>query len=280
MERWNLSGILSAVVILAVVFTLAGVQHEFGPWLWYKRAAGRRRALTGKDRRQFVARVQRLLPQARDENVVFSLYRESRTRGTKVSITVHSYRYKVYVADRGRLWVIPMDYDTRTRAYTLGEPVLLPEHALRQVDVSGKRGKALTYKLLLENDGQVTEWEMVLAPLCFRRNAHDPFDMVQDTACAEVEKAVQRMARSACDLTPEDLENMRLKNESFLYGTYAACMGAMGLLLTPAGSVPAVAVWFVAAAAMLAVMLAKRQVPKLSALAVAAEAVAAYLILR
>lgn len=279
MERWNLSGILSAVVILAVVFTLTGVGHRFGPWLWYKRAAGRRRALAGEDRRQLVERVRRLLPQARDENLVFSLYHESRTRGSKVSVTVDRYDYKVYVADRGRLWVLPMDYDPRTRAYALGEPALLPEHALRRVDVSGRRGRALTYKLLLETDGQVTERELVLAPLCFRYDAHDPFDMVQDAACGEVEKTVQRMARAACDLTPEDLEKLRLKNECSLYGTYAACTGMLGLLLTPAGALPA-AVCFGAALALLGLMLAKGRAPRFSALAVAAEAAAAYLMLR
>ena len=279
MEHGNMPGIVSAIVILAVVFTLTGVSHRFGPWLWYKRAAGRRRALTGEDRRQLVERVRQLLPQARDENLVFSLYHESRTRGSKVSVTVERYDYKVYVADRGRLWLLPMDYDPRTRAYALGEPVLLPEHALRRVDVSGRRGRALTYKLLLETDGQVTERELVLAPLCFRYNAHDPFDLTQDAACGEVEKTVQRMARSACDLTPEDLEKLRLKNESFLYGTYAACTGMLGLLLTPAGALP-VAVCFAVALVLLGLILVKGRAPQFSALAVAAEAVAAYLMLR
>ena len=47
--------------------------HKVGPIIWAKRAAG---ALEGANRRELVAQVQQLLPQANDGNVVFSLHRE------------------------------------------------------------------------------------------------------------------------------------------------------------------------------------------------------------
>lgn len=73
--------ILTLVLILLFVSAVLARVHEVGPIIWFKRAARRERAQEGTDRWELVARVQQLLPQANDGNVMFSLHRESSASG-------------------------------------------------------------------------------------------------------------------------------------------------------------------------------------------------------
>ena len=92
---------MGALVCLAVFLSLLWARtYERGPLIWLKGVLRRRRAEVGADRRELLARVQSFLPRAGEGNTVFSLYRESTTRGgSKIQITTASYDYKVFVAD-------------------------------------------------------------------------------------------------------------------------------------------------------------------------------------
>lgn len=88
------------------------------------------------------------------------------------------------------------------------------------------------------------------------------------------------MALTACQLTPEELEAGRLKDECSNYGTYAACTGVFGVMFAAAESLPIVLVCFGISLILFFVMLAKKQIPKVSAVVVLIEAAAAYWIMQ
>ena len=163
-------------------FLLARV-YAVGPLVWLKRAALRGRALEGADRRELVARVQQLLPQANDGNVIFSLHREnSSSGGSKVTVISTTYYYNVFVVDGDFLWVLPMSYDKRQRSYQLGTPVRFSASDVRQVRLTGTHGKTLTFHFLLELDGRKLELAMALTPYCFRLSKYYPFTLLQEEA--------------------------------------------------------------------------------------------------
>lgn len=273
--------ILTILLILFVVSAVLAKVYEVGPFIWIKRAARRRRALEGADRRELVARVQQLLPQANDGNVVFSLHRESSASGgSQFTVLSSTYYPMVFVADGDSFWMIPLAYDKWKRSYALGAPEQFSAADVRQMRLTGKRGKTLTFTFLLELDGRKREIDMDLTPLCFRKNRFYPFDFMQDAACDRALQVAEKMALTACQLTPEELEAGRLKDECSNYGTYAACTGVFGVMFAAAESLPIVLVCFGISLILFFVMLTKKQIPKVSAVVVLIEAAAAYWIMQ
>ena len=271
------------ILLLAVLFGCIMVAkiYEVGPVIWAKRAARRGRALEGSDRRELVARVQQLLPQASDGNVVFSLHRESSASGgSQFTILTSTYYPMVFVVDGDSFWMIPMAYDKRKRAYALGVPERFSAGDVRQVCLTGTRGKTMTFNFHLELDGRKREIDMDITPFCFRKNAYYPFDFMQETACDKAVKLAEKMALAACHLTPEDLEAGRVKDECSNYGTYAACFGMFGVMMAAGEILPAVLVCFGVSLVLFGVMLTKRRIPKVSAVVVLIEALIAYSMMR
>ena len=265
------------IFILIVVIIIVGARYGFGPVLWIKRSLGRKRAQEGEDRRELIARVQKLLPQANDDNVVFSMYRERSTRGgSKVTVTTDTYYPRVFVVEEDHFWVIPLSYDKRKRTYRLGEPDIVPEEAVKLVRLTGKRGKNLTCTFYLKTETDSAELAMVLSPLCYRENSFHPFNLLQEAACDRALEAAEKLAYKACHLTPEELEADRLKDECSTYGVYAGCSGMLGVMLTPLESITAVSIPFFAALILFGLMIAKKRIPKFSAIVVIVEAVIAY----
>ncbi len=277
----TISGVVTLLIILVFLSALLARAYEVGPIIWLKRVLRRKRAQEGTDRRELVARVRQLLPQANDDTVVFSLHRESSASGgSKITVLSSTYYPRVFVVDGDSLWMIPMAYDKRRRHYELGEPVQFTADAVRQISLTGTRGKTLTVNFLLELDGRKRDIDMDLTPFCFRKNSFYPFDLMQETACDRALKVAENMARIACNLTPEELEAGRLKEECSQYGTYAACAGIFGVLLTPANNLPIVLACFVISLLLFGRMIAKKQIPKISAIVVLIEAVGAYLLMQ
>ena len=273
--------ILTVLLILLVLFAVLAKFCETGPFIWIKRAACRQRALEGADRRELIARVQQLLPQANDGNVVFSLHRESSARGgSQFTIISSTYYPMVFVADGDSFWMIPLAHDRWKHSYTLGTPQQFSAGDVRQVRLTGKRGTTLTFTFLLELDGRKREIDMDLTPFCFRKNRFYPFNLMQDAACNRAMQLAEQMALAACRLTPEDLEAGRQKSECSNYGTYAACAGVFGVMFAAAGSLPVVLICFGISLIFFFVILSKKQIPKFSAVVVLIEAEVAYLLMR
>ena len=273
--------ILMVLLVLVVASLAMAKVYETGPIIWLKRAARRGRALEGTDRRELVARVQQLLPQANDSNVVFSLHRESSASGgSQFTILSSTYYPMVFVVDGDSFWMIPMAYDKWKRSYALGAPEQFSAADVRQVRLTGTRGKTLTFAFLLELDGRKREIDMDLTPYCFRKNRFYPFDLMQEAACDKAMKLAEQMALTACQLTPEGLEAGRLKDECSNYGTYAGCFGVFGIMFAAAESLPIVLVCFGISLALYGVMISKKRFPKVSAVVVLIEAVIAYSWLR
>ena len=270
--------IVTLLLVLLVVSFMAAKFYERGPIIWLKRAARRNRALEGSDRRELVARVQQLLPQANDSNVVFSLHRESSTSGgSQFTVISSTYYPMVFVVDADSFWMIPMAYDKRNRSYALGTPVQFSAGDVREVHLAGSRNRTLTYTFHLELDGRQREFDMDITPYCFRKNAFYPFDFMQETACSRAVTLAEKMAFSACHLTSEDLEAERLKDECGGYATYAACAGVFGIMFTSIKLLPMVLACFGISLLLFGVMIAKKQIPKISAVIVLIEAAIAYL---
>lgn len=273
--------ILTLLLLLLFLSAVLAKVYEAGPFIWIKRAARRRRAQEGADRRELIARVRQLLPQANDGNVVFSLHRErSASGGSQFTIISSTYYPMVFVADRDSFWMISMSYDRRRRSYALGAPEQFSTGDVRQIRLTGTRRTTMTFTFLLELDGRKREIDMDLTPFCFRKNRFYPFDFMQNAACSRAMQLAEQMALAACHLTPEDLEAGRLKDECSNYGTYAACTGVFGVMFAAAGSLPIVLICFGISLILFFVMLSKKQIPKASAVVVLIEAAAAYLFLQ
>ena len=270
------------ILLLSLLFTSAVIARVYavGPIICIKQATRRQRALEGADRRELVARVQQLLPQANDSNVVFSLHRENTTSGgSQFTVMSSTYYPMVFVVDGDSFWMIPMAYEKRKRNYALGTPVPFSAADVRQAELTGRRGKTLTFTFHLELDGRQREIDMDLTPYCFRKNAFYPFDLMQEAACANAMKLAEQMALTACQLTPEELEAGRLKDECSNYGIYAACAGVFGIMFAAGDLLPVVLFCFAISLLLFCVMLAKKQIPKISAVVVLLEAAAAYAML-
>lgn len=276
-----LDKILMVLLLLVVGSLVVAKGYETGPIIWLKRAARRERALEGTDRRELVARVQQLLPQANDSNVVFSLHRESSASGgSQFTILSSTYYPMVFVVDGDSFWMIPMAYNKHQRSYALGTPEQFSAADVRQMRLTGKRGQTLTFTFYLELDGRKREIDMDITPFCFRKNAFYPFDLMQETACDKAMKLAEKMALTACHLTPEDLEAGRVKDECSSYGTYAACSGVFGIMFAAAEILPVVLACFGISLVLFGVMISKKQFPKISAVVVLIEAAIAYSWLR
>lgn len=277
----TISGIVSILLALAFASMLVARRYVVGPVIWIRQALHRNRAQEGTDRRELLARVQQLLPQANENNVVFSLHHESSTHGgSKVSVVTHTYYARVFVADGDALWVIPMDYDRRKRDYALGQPACITAEVVKGVQLTGKRGKNLIATFSLEADGQSMDIAMDMAPYCFRKNPFYPLDLMQEAACETAMETVEKIARTACNLTPEDLEAGRLKEECSNYGLYAGIAAVIGVLAAPAESIIPTVICFVIAFAFLGLILVKKQIPKVSAVVVIAAIVLAVMLAR
>lgn len=273
------------IITLLFVFVFGSIVvarvYETGPVIWLKRAARRSRAEEGADRRELVARVQQLLPQANDSNVVFSLHRESSTSGgSQFTIMSSTYYPRVFVVDGDCFWMIPMAYDKRKRAYALGAPERFSAADVRQMSLTGTRGNTLTYTFHLELDGRKREIDMDVTPYCFRKNAYYPFDFMQKTACDRAAQLAEKMAFAACHLTPEELEKGRLKDECGAYATYAGCFGVFGIMFAAGDILPMVLACFGISLVLFGVILSKKQIPKISAVVVLVEAAIAYTMMK
>ena len=93
-----------------------------------------------------------------------------------------------------------MSYRKGERNYELGTRSLLPEELVKGVDLTGKRGKALTVTFRLETEHRHISLEMVLAPLCYRKNKFYPLDLLQEAACAKALEAAEKLAEHAASL--------------------------------------------------------------------------------
>ena len=91
----------------------------------------------------------------------------------------------------------------------------------------------------------------------------------------DIVKRRKSFARAACDLTPEDLEAGRLKDECSNYGLYAGLTAIIGALAAPAESIVPTVICFVIAFAFLGLIVVKKRVPKASAVVVIAAMVMA-----
>lgn len=272
---------MDKIVILLVVLVFGSAVvarvYETGPIIWLKRAARRGRALEGSDRRELVAQVQQLLPQANDGNVVFSLHRErSASGGSQFTIMSTTYYPMIFVVDGDSFWMIPISYKKRAKTYTLGAPARFSAGDVRQMRLTGQRGKTLTFTFCLELDGRKREIDMDLTPFQFRMNAYHPFDMMQETACDRAMQVAEQMAYTACQMTPQDLEAGRVKDECGNYATYAVCAGFFGLMFSSAKILPLIVFCFGISLVLFGVMLSKKQIPKISAVLVIIEAAAAH----
>lgn len=276
-------GLLRLILILAVVCTLVGWRQNMGPVIWFRRSRGKARAQEDDtSRRELVARVQQLLPQANDQNVVFSLQVESHTSGGgRMRVTTYTYYYKVFVVDADCLWILPFSYDKRTRSYELGSPIPLTRDLIQRVSLAGKRGRKLTVSFTLNPEAGLDKIDMVLEPLQFQRNKFYPFDFLQEAACARAMDITEKLALSACGLTPEDLEKTRLEDECGNYAIAAGFCGFFGIVAAYASHALLLPlILFGAALALFGMMLSKRQIPKISLIIVIVQAVIAFWLVR
>ena len=259
--------LLRVALILAFVATLVGWRYNIGPVIWIRRSRGRARALEDDaSRRELVERVRQRLPQANDQNVIFSTY---------------TYYYKVFVVDADCLWILPFSYDKRTRSYELGSPIPLTRDLIQRVSLAGKRGRKLTVSFTLNPEAGLDKIDMVLEPLQFQRNKFYPFDFLQEDARAKAMDLTEKLALSACGLTPEDLEETRLEDECNNYAIAAGFCGFFGIIAAYASHALFLPlILFAAALALFGLMISKKQMPKISLVIVIVEAVIAFLIIR
>lgn len=103
----------------------------------------------------------------------------------------------VFVVDEDSFWIIPMAYDKHKEAYALGTPVSFSTADVRQMRLTGTRGKNPTFNFYLGLDGRQLEIDMDITPYCFRKNACYPFDLVQEEACDKAMKLAEKMALTA-----------------------------------------------------------------------------------
>ena len=275
----------SKFVTLLIAFAFASFlvarTYEIGPVIWIKRELARKRAQEGADRRELIDRVRQLLPQANENNVVFSLHRESSTRGgSRMTVVSNTYYPRVYVVDGDAFWIIPMAYDRHRRSYTLGDPVRLTADYVKQVSLTGKPGQTLTYTFLVGTDDHTQEIAMDLTPFCFRKSSFYPFDFMQDAACANAQKLAEQIALTACNITHEQLEEGRIKDECSNYSVYAFCSGIFGVMFAAANVLPITLICFVAAFVFLGMMISRKQYPKISAVLVIVELLVAFMMLK
>lgn len=275
--------LLWLILVLAAVCTAVGWRYNMGPVIWFRRSRGRARALEDDtSRRELVERVRQRLPQANDQNVVFSLQVESHTSGGgRMRVTTYTYYYKVFVADADGLWLLPFSYDRKQRNYQLGDPVPLTRELIQNVSLAGKREKKLKVSFSLKPELGLDEIVMVLEPLQYQKNKFYPFDFLQETACAKTMDLVEKLALSACGLTPEDLEESRLKDECGNYAIAAGFCGFFGIVTAYASHALFLPlILFAAALALFGLMFSKRHPPKISLAVVIAEALLTFFILR
>lgn len=63
----------------------------------------------------------------------------------------------------------PLSYNTRKRSYALGAPARFSAADVRQVRLTGTRGKTLTFIAYLEMGGRKREIDMDLPPFYFQK---------------------------------------------------------------------------------------------------------------
>lgn len=269
--------------VLFICVSLAGWYMGFGPVIWLRRARGVAQAQADDSvRRELVERVRQVLPQANNANTVFSLWEENRgSGGSKVHVVSTAYHYMVYVADSDCLWAIPFHYDKRAKTYQLGSPAALTKDRIQNVSLDGKRDKNLKVTFYLKKEVGYDTIVMALAPVQFKKNRFYPFNLLQEEACARALSAAEKLAFAACGKTPEDLEKDRIKGECLGYAIYAIVAGFVGFVVASgSGSLVGTLVFFAAALGLFGLMIAKKNPPKFSVIAVVLEALLSYMFLR
>ena len=267
------------VPIVAIIFSwvVTGWFYGFGPVIWARKATGRRRARSTRSRQELVLRVQQLLPQARDNNLVFSVEEErSASGGSKVQVTTSLYHYKVFVAEPQSLWILPFYYQKGPRTYELGTPVSLTRELIQDVTLSGHREKKLEVTFHLKPAVGLDKVVMVLEPFQFRKNRHYPFDFFQEEACTQAYATTQRLALLACGKDTMDLEDSRRKDACDDHAVTAFLCGFLGMAVAISGPPLPALILFGAAAVLLLRILVKGRIPKLSLVLVILEALGAY----
>lgn len=268
---------LAFVVILAC--TAAGWRYNMGPAIWIKRSCGRARAQEDdSSRRELVDRVRQILPQANDQNVVFSLQVESHTSGGgRRQVTTYTYYYKLFVADADCLWLVPFSYDRKQRSYQLGQPAALTPDIIQNVTLAGKRGKKLKITFTLKPEIGADSIIMMLEPLQFKLNRFYPFDFLQEAACDRAMALTEKLALAACGKTTEDLETDRIKDQCGNYAIAAGFCGFFGVVAASVShSLALTLALFAASLVPFGIIISKKQVPKISVIVVILEAVLAY----
>lgn len=199
-----ISNLLVPILGLLFAYVVTGLHDGFGPVIWVRRAVGRSRAQRDdRSRKELVERVRKLVPQAQEENTVFSILEKSSTRGgSQLKVTTTTYQYHVFVAEGGSFWIIPFFYD-RKGTYQLGSPVSLTREVVRKVEISGRTGKQQTVTFVLKEEVGPDRVVMVLEPFQFRKNRAYPFDFYQEEACERALSAAESMGLF-CDVPEEE----------------------------------------------------------------------------
>ncbi len=266
-------------IIFAYVIT--GWFYGFGPVIWVRKAAGRRRARLTTSRQELVRRVQELVPQASDSNVVFSVEAETSTSGgSKVQVTTSTYHYHVFVADAHCIWILPFFYEKSAGAYDLGTPVALTRELIADVELSGKPAKKLEVTFRLKPAVGLDKVVMVLEPFQFKKNRHYPFDFFQETACAQAFSAAEKLALLACGRNTLDLEQTRIRSVCENYAISAGMCGFLAMAGASGGFLIPTLVFLAVALLLLVLVLARGRIPKLSVIVVLLEAFVCYRFLR
>lgn len=165
--------------------------------------------------------------------------------------------------------------------YQLGQPVALTRELIRDVGMTGRRGKKMEVTFLLKPEAGPDKVVMVLEPLHFKKNKFYPFDLLQEEACGRAMDMAEKLALAACGKTAEELEAGRMKDECGNYATAAGLFGFFGIIAASvSNSLLLTLGLFAVAVAMFGVIVSKKQLPKISVIVVAVEAAAAYFLFR
>lgn len=187
----------------------------------------------------------------------------------------------VYVAGADCLRTIPFHYDKRTKEYQLGDPGALTKDNVSSVSLDGRRGKNLKVTFYLKKEVGYDSVVMALMPVHFKKNRFYPFDLLQEEACGRALSAAEKLAFTACGKTPEDLEKDRIKGECLSYAIYAIVVGFIGFIVASgSGSVLGTLAFFAVSLGLFGLMIAKKNPPRFSVIAVALEALLSFMFLR
>lgn len=270
---------INIIVYGCVLLFLYWLVFRGGPLGLYRCSRGKTRAQEGSQRKELVQRVQALLPQAKEDTILFSMHEKRSVRGgSHVTVVNTTYTPLVFVADGERLWVIPVQVGKR-HSYQLGNPIPLTSEFIKEVSLRGKAGQD-QYIFSVETRDGTQEIPMAIQPFLYQKNRHCPVDLVQEEACRKMTALAQRLAFLSCHMSVEDLEEDRRKDRAIGYATIAGFIGMLGLMFAFLEDANATITLFIATLVPFALMLRNRQIPKISAIVVLVQAILSYQFLK